>query len=302
MPCDTPLLVYKSGERVKIDMDYMGLEHKAIREDVLVPCGKCPPCKERFIREWCFRLQKEFKGSTSGCFVTLTYSTPNVPISKCGRLTLDPTDLQKFMKRLRYYSKGISVRYFGVGEYGSERKRPHYHVVLFNIDDLVKVGEDAKGQPIYRSTKISKSWTLGNVHIGGLTEASVAYTLKYISKPGTIPEYEGDKREPEFNYKSRNLGISYIERAGEFHKRNPHITKVVNNGHDITMPRYLRKKLFTDKERMMQARIMKRESEKWQEEERKTAERLSIEYYRFKDMTMRNKYRSFYKHQKKRNG
>lgn len=47
---------------------------------------------------------------------------------------LRKTDLQLFLKRLRYYvtkfSPSEKVRYFAVGEYGPVHFRPHYHLLL----------------------------------------------------------------------------------------------------------------------------------------------------------------------------
>ena len=46
---------------------------------------------------WSFRLVKEGERSNSALFVTLTYDTAFVPITKNGYMTLDKKDLQKFL-------------------------------------------------------------------------------------------------------------------------------------------------------------------------------------------------------------
>jgi len=51
-------------------------------ENIPFPCGKCPPCKKRRTSGWSFRLMKEEERSKSALFVTLTYDTEYVPITK----------------------------------------------------------------------------------------------------------------------------------------------------------------------------------------------------------------------------
>lgn len=104
---------------------------------VPVPCGKCPPCLQRRTAEWCFRIFQESKTHLSASFITLTYEKP--PITPNGFMTLHTPDFQKFMKRLRkLHPRGTRIKYYAVGEYGTERKRPHYHAILFgHIPDLV---------------------------------------------------------------------------------------------------------------------------------------------------------------------
>lgn len=102
----------------------------------LIPCGKCPECRSAHINGWTFRILQEFKKCDSAHFVTLTYDTHTIPITKSGRLTLDKKDLQKFIKRLRKYKRvsRSKIIYYAVGEYGTKGARPHYHLIIFNSD------------------------------------------------------------------------------------------------------------------------------------------------------------------------
>lgn len=64
-------------------------------------------------------------------------------------------DLQNFFKRLRNYyertyKRKFEFKYFGVGEFGSIRKRPHFHVLFYGQK------EDYKGL----STAITECWTM----------------------------------------------------------------------------------------------------------------------------------------------
>jgi len=104
--------------------------------EVVLPCGKCAACINRKIQEWTFRLDNERINSKVTYFVTLTYDTENVPINKYGRMELRKSDVQKFLKKLRYdhdndpeYGlfeehyfrtdlKREKIKYYAVGEYG----------------------------------------------------------------------------------------------------------------------------------------------------------------------------------------
>ena len=183
----------------------------------IVPCGKCPDCRKRRVSGWSFRLLEELKRrATSAHFLTLTYEDMKLPYSPTGNMTLDSSDqehyqkqvkkhtdgtvetywtlntkrhLQLFFKLLRKANPGVKIRYYAVGEYGSKTKRPHYHIILFNADQKT----------------IQPAWPHGTIHYGNVSPASVGYTLKYMSKPKTVPAYKGDDRLPEFSLMSKDL-------------------------------------------------------------------------------------------------
>lgn len=163
----------------------------------MLPCGKCLVCLQSKRNDWAFRLSQEHKASKYGAlFVTLTYSNRNIPAYG----SLEKTDLQKFFKRLRKKDEQTRIRYYAVGEYGLESSRPHYHAIIFNSNE-----ED-----------IRSAWTLGHVHVGTVTPASVAYVLKYIVQPEIAPKgkiYDAvteewrDKYQKPFALMSRAYGI-----------------------------------------------------------------------------------------------
>ena len=99
---------------------------------VQVPCNKCPHCYARRISGWSYRLLREARDSDQAHFITLTYNTTHVPITQEGNFTLSPRDLQLYFKRLRKTSPRL--KYYAVGEYGSELNRPHYHAIVFNAE------------------------------------------------------------------------------------------------------------------------------------------------------------------------
>ncbi len=236
MKCDSPYLLVKAGNQI-------GKKGKVYNEDVTVPCGKCPPCKLRRVQDWTFRMNEEEKVSSSSHFVTLTYAiTPKTPN---GFGTLRKKDYQIFLKRLRRCQEE-KIRYFICGEYGTERFRPHYHIILFNLHD---------------PENIAKCWQHGKVDIGhNVTEGAMAYTIKYIDKTHRIPMHRNDDREKEFSHQSKGIGKSFLTKERiDFHKSDLTRLHVVNStGHTVSMPRYYRKRLFTEEERDSQIPYIKK--------------------------------------------
>lgn len=214
-------------------------------DKVPVPCGRCPPCQKRRVSQWSFRLLQEEKRSFSSLFITLTYDTRFVPISEKGYMSLQKSDFQKFMKRLRKNSKqNEKISYYACGEYGSRNFRPHYHAIIFNA----------------RKEQIERAWRLGDIHIGSVTGASLAYTLKYINKGKIIPMHRNDDRVPEFSLMSKGMGVNYITPSiVAYHKADLSRAYVTNpDGHKIALPRYYKQKIYSEYEQKQQALICKK--------------------------------------------
>lgn len=180
---------------------------------------------------------QEEKRSTSAWFITLTYDTKYVPITKHGFLSVNKKDCQLFFKRLRKaHDDDVKIKYFLAAEYGSKTFRPHYHIILFNAD--VK--------------KIDPAWQQGQVHYGQVSGASIGYTLKYMSKPQRIPMHRNDDREPEFRLMSKGLGANYLtEQMVDWHKADLDNRMYCNliDGKKISMPRYYKDKIYNEWER-----------------------------------------------------
>ncbi len=248
MPCDTPFHV--NNPRYPIYSN---------DRQVPVPCGKCPACLSRRTSVWTFRLKTHAKNANTSHFVTLTYDTRFVPITKRGYLTLDKRDVQLYFKKLRKaHPKEVVIKYYLAGEYGSKTFRPHYHIILFNADIEL----------------IHKAWDKGEVHIGELTEASAAYTAKYINKGKIIPMHKNDDRLPEFSLMSKKLGLNYLsEKIINYHRADIERNFItLEDGKKISLPRYFREKIWTETERRTQA---DRLAEKFKEIE----EQKELEYY-----------------------
>lgn len=200
-----------------------------------LPCGKCPYCFKRRVSNWSFRLIQEDKNSLSSLFITLTYDNKNIPLTMSNYMTLRKRDIQLFMKRLRKVNK-MKLKYYLCGEYGGKTMRPHYHIILFNAD--IKT--------------IQPAWNLGQVHYGKVSEASVGYTLKYISKETKIPVHKNDDRLKEFSLMSKGLGKNYLtDSMIRWHKEDL-INRMycnLNDGKKISMPRYYKDKMYNYEER-----------------------------------------------------
>lgn len=208
-----------------------------------VPCGKCPSCTARRASGWSFRLMQQELKSKSAHFITLTYDTKFVPITNSGRLSVDLRDLQLFFKRLRKhhgppgFNKARPIKYYACAEYGGKTWRPHYHILLFNAFEA----------------DVIRSWPFGRVHFGTVTGASVAYSLKYMSKRGKIPAFDGDDRTKEFGVMSKGIGINYLtENMRAWHKQDANNRMYLNSdGKKVGMPRYYKEKLYDEFEREM---------------------------------------------------
>lgn len=133
-----------------------------------------------------------------------------------------------------YYDKVPKIKYFAVGEYGFQKDRPHYHVILLNSHEKF----------------IVDSWKHGNVHIGQVAQASIMYCLKYVMKDGKIPKHKNDDRVPEYRRSSLKLGENYLSKAIiDYHRKNPEKSYIIQEGgFKIAIPRYYRKKIWNDLE------------------------------------------------------
>lgn len=168
--------------------------------------------------------------------------------------SLIPTDLQRFMKKLRWElstrNPSTRVRFYAVGEYGELTKRPHYHIALF--------GEDFSGDRKHRRTSgdyhcyesptLNRLWTYGRHEIGELTTDSAAYIARYVMKKVNGKKADEHYRRetadgevyylnPEFSHMSRRPGIGRDWLETYQTDVYPH-DHVIVNGHKFKPPRY----------------------------------------------------------------
>lgn len=230
-----------------------------------VPCGKCVYCKTRKVNAWAFRIAEEEKYSYSAYFLTLTFEDKHIKATENGLMTLQKQPFQKFIKRLRKYEEtngnNNKLTYYMCGEYGGKTHRPHYHVLLFNATE--------KGiNYAWKDPDCKQGKQLGHIHWGKVEEGSIKYTVKYMTKIGKIPMYDGDDRLKEFSLMSKGLGKKYIEKMKNWHLEDiqNRSSVTLKGGIKQPMPRYYREKIFTDKEliefrRLHAERILKNQKE-----------------------------------------
>lgn len=204
----------------------------------LVPCGHCLECVSRYSTEWTARCVLEASLYKKNCMITLTYDEASLPAS--GKL--ERSDYQKFLKRLRKKFSDIKIRYYGCGEYGSLKGRPHFHIILFNFDfdDKYFYKTDKKGVRLYRSDTLEKLWTFGFSTIGEVNSHTVKYCTKYLQKCFF------DKSMRGFSFMSKmngGIGLQAFQNS-----RVPVISdKIYYDGRFTSIPEYfLRKVKETD--------------------------------------------------------
>lgn len=200
-----------------------------------VPCGRCYQCREKYAKQWAFRLKQEKRRAFSCYFLTLTYAEETIPLDDKG-YTFNYDDVKNFIKRCRAHEyrtykvnpKEYPIKYYCVGERGDQYGRPHYHLAIFNIHHYT----------------ILKEWTLGLRTISELTDGRIQYTLKYMIK-SKDDEGELMYMKPKM---SKGLGDNYITKHMiDYHKKKliPYVTE--KGGFKVPMPQYYRNVIFKNR-------------------------------------------------------
>lgn len=241
-------------------------------------CGKCQSCLRDDRRDWCFRMEQEYKRTNVGVFLTLTYADWALPLTDTGVPTLDYTDVQLFLKRLReHYSRTCPkseqnpITFWCCGEYGKKTGRPHYHLLFFGF------------QPEYNYL-IDKCWLYGFTYKGyKMSGKCINYVSKYVQKQGSIKMLRNVKGSDEwcdkrgvvrpFRHMSLGLGSNYLTESvvmyhlglhsnfsrigvpihvnGRFMLSSPRLSVIGFNNPtgkaiNYPLPRYYRKKIFSE--------------------------------------------------------
>lgn len=199
------------------------------------------------------------KVAQSAFFLTLTYSDDHLPKTEHGIQTLNKSHLSLFLKRLRHhvnrtYSsinpdakvsqikyRGFSIcsiRYYAIGEYGSQTHRPHYHLIIFNLPLFDSV------DTLPLNLFLQKSWQYGTIQVGTVTTASIQYVTNYVLKKNSYPIGS----EKPFANISQGLGRNYLTDFAEYHRQSLNFSVLTDDRHRLRMPRYYRAKIFTQLE------------------------------------------------------
>lgn len=228
-----------------------------LKDGILAPCGRCIICKMLNKKDWQFRLWQELKSCKSAKFITLTYAPQFIPRTEEGRSTLNKNEIQKFIKRLRdhqrrenikllqdkYPLKSLNeikllekkfpkIRYYLVGEYGTNTFRPHYHALIFNATETIE-------------NKIPDIWGLGSVDLGTVNPKSINYVADYVQNK-KVPKYRPKHKQHEFMLCSKKpiIGYDYLKNK-EYHKKNNLLSVRNQEGNYQRLPQCYKSKFFT---------------------------------------------------------
>lgn len=230
MPCVAPIMAVRPlfGGRVVLGRgvrEFVAVgrgDDALLSSDLLLPCGSCVGCQISRAREWAIRCSLELSLHRVASFITLTYRDASCPP------TLSRSDLSLFVRYMRRHVG--SLRFFGCGEYGELRERPHYHAILFGSADR----EAAE-----------RAWGKGFVTMEAVTPARISYTAGYCAKKLGFSRPAAEEIDystgevyvfqPPFLQMSRRPGI-----AGEFRKYARSWRKsAVWQGREFPVPRFL---------------------------------------------------------------
>lgn len=178
------------------------------------PCGRCKACRITRRQEWTLRILLEMRVTPFVYFCTLTYHDRDLPPDH----SVHKWELQDFLKRLRKRRPVNSIRYFAVGEYGEDKLRPHYHLVIFSKSEIECFDYDGYegDKPVVTAREVIESWyrysrtecvpVLEDGQAGRVARYVAGYVVKKWTKAEDM-EYHGIPLEPEFSLMSRKPGI-----------------------------------------------------------------------------------------------
>ena len=203
---------------------------------VPVPCGKCMECLRDYQNDWAFRLTQECRRVICPIKVELTFAPEYVPVAYNDEVGewqsyVSKRDVQLFLKRLRKMCPEFknNLRYYAIGEYGKDRNRCHYHIVL--ISDAIKTPYQYYKQLLY-------AWGQGFIYIKRCEQEQIGYVTKYLNKLDESPHIT-----KPFKLMSKHFGLCYLsDRMVDYFFTSFATSVPWKSGH-IKLPRYYRKKL-----------------------------------------------------------
>lgn len=252
----------------------------------IIPCRTCIGCKLDYSREWANRGYLESKYSDHNYFVTLTYDDDHLPMlekittkdSKTYKRTeewkgvLEPNHLKGFIHDIRQYfdrqKNHQGIKYIACGEYGTEKERPHYHIVLFNCpletEGFYNSRLNRDHDYLWQHKTIERFWRLGISNVGLATWNTIAYVSRYVTKKLYGHNAEDERAQkgqiPEFIRVSKGIGKKFWEENKESILSTDTIT--IRNGsgvHQSKPPRYFNRLLKAENSEIYEAIKEKRE-------------------------------------------
>lgn len=194
----------------------------------ILPCGKCDACRLKKSKEWAHRIELESEFYNNKCaYVTLTYNDENLPQGN----NLDKAEIQKYLKRLRWHLNGRELKYYAIGEYGPKHDRPHFHLIIMNVDGTDHYGNHdrlRKKLPIIEQKNdwywLHKAWQdKGFTKIEKPEGGAASYVSGYVVKTNRRQDdIEKLGLSPEFRIMSKNLGKRQVLRLARKIKKKLH--------------------------------------------------------------------------------
>lgn len=307
--------------------DNAGFEKLPFRKVERIPCGSCIECRIQHSAEWAFRCMMEAKQHEDNIMLTLTYDDEHVPKGKridkesgevFETLTLKRKDLQDFKKRLRKKYSDIKIKTYEAGEYGSDdeyidnygkvrkgTKRPHYHVIVFNLKpkDMVfhkwsKCEWSDEKNALFKSKTIDKVWGMGHVDLNEVNYETCAYVARYVVKKykgsDSKEHYEELGIEPEFQGNSQGIGKEFYINNKEKIWAQEAFWQITKKGlKRVKLPRYFDKQIEKENPERFEEIVEKRKQQSyktWEELLSKTSI-SKTEYINNQDSKSKNRYK-----------
>lgn len=254
---DTDGVYYYKNDNQTVQIDSSGLLLRDV--NMFVDCGYCYNCRKKKANEWSVRVSEEVfindQEGLNSVFITLTLDDEHL-----NPEGVDKEVLQLFFKRLRKYltpykselsgnfSKKYfnsvrfklklpifrdNFRYYAIGEYGTLKKRQHYHAIITGF----------KISKTKMRSLINYAWKFGRVDVQSCTQATVNYVSRYLVKDADLvlhpSVYEKkNKRNYPFRLVSLSFGKSYLIKYFSSILENKFL---VHNNYKYLIPRtYLR--------------------------------------------------------------
>lgn len=184
----------------------MCINKNTLPDGTEIACRECWQCRENKSNDWVGRCIAESQTSKACHFVTLTYGRnqyDEVLHERAAYLTY--SDVQKYFKLLR--RNGYPMRYLCVGEYGSEKGRAHWHIVIFWQDKIPELELNKRIN--------EKHWPHGYSQYEELNRKNIKYCVKYIHKDDEKPEKQSrimmSKKPPLGDAYFRDLAKKYVK-------------------------------------------------------------------------------------------
>jgi len=181
-------------------------------------------CRIALAREWAVRLVHELESHNDNIFVTLTYDKEHLPSDQSVRKII----LQKYMKRLRKVvqeEEEKRIKFYSCGEYGFERSRPHYHLLIYGLG-------------LRHKKLIQDLWKNGHVEPGYISFFSARYVAGYVfEKYGSDKDGSMIGRERPFNLMSKGLGKEFVIKNKNRLEKDKCVTI---GGIPVGLPKYYR--------------------------------------------------------------